>query len=58
MKKGMIILGFVVAFVFAFMAGSNPALATPVSATPIPAAGWLVGSGLVGLYGLRKMLKK
>ena len=29
----------------------------PVSATPIPGAAWLLGSGLVGLVGLRRRFK-
>lgn len=31
---------------------------TPVTPTPIPAAAWLLGSGLLGLFGVRRRLIK
>ncbi len=36
--------------------GSATASLTPATATPIPAAAWLFGSGLMGLVGIRKKL--
>ena len=29
----------------------------PTAATPIPAAAWLLGSGLMGLFGMRRKMK-
>lgn len=31
---------------------------TPVTTTPIPAAAWLLGSGLVGLVGIRRKMRQ
>ena len=38
--------------------GSATASLTPAAVTPIPAATWLFGSGLLGLLGMRKKIQK
>jgi hypothetical protein len=36
--------------------GSTTINAAPTAATPIPAAAWLLGSGLMGLFGMRRKM--
>jgi hypothetical protein len=36
----------------------RPPHCPPVTPTPIPAAAWLLGTGLVGLFGIRRRLQK
>jgi cyclophilin family peptidyl-prolyl cis-trans isomerase len=38
--------------------GANLAMVTNVAAVPVPAAAWLLGSGLIGLVGVARMRRK